>query len=86
MILKLIISRGIILQKGVTVPILYTLSDAAYICTKFHENILDGINVIEQIFIRNISKGHNFTKIVGGVSFLVLCTLSDTSLFLYPVP
>ena len=39
----------------------------------------------DKIFIRNISKGHNFTKIVGGVTVLVLCTLSDTSLFLYPV-
>ena len=58
------------------------------ICTKFHENILDSIKVInraDKIFIRNISKEHNFTKIVGGVTVLVLCILADTSLFLYPV-
>ena len=59
------------------------------IYTKFPENIIDGNKVIEhsadKIFIRNISKRHNFTNIVGGITFLVLCTLSDTSLFLYPV-
>ena len=54
-----------------------------YICTKFHENILYGIKVIKQKF--EISKRHNFTNIVGGDTVLVLCTLSVTSLFLYPV-
>ena len=39
----------------------------------------------DKIFIRNISKGHNFTKTVGGIIVLVLCTLSVASLFLYPV-
>ena len=40
---------------------------------------------VDKIFIRNISKGHNFAKIVGGVPVLVLCTLSETILFLYIV-
>ena len=37
------------------------------------------------IFIRKISKGHNSVKNVGGVSILVLCTLSDDGLYLYQV-
>ena len=34
------------------------------ICTKLHENILDGINVIEgtRFFIRKISKRYNYVK------------------------
>ena len=35
--------------------------------------------------IRKISKGHNSVKNVGGVSVLVLCTLSDGGLYLYKV-
>ena len=55
-----------------------------YISTKFHENILDGIKVIERtIFIRKISMGHNSVKNVDMV--LVLCTLSDDGLYLYQV-
>ena len=38
-----------------------------YICTKFHENILDGIKVTEQT---HFSKGHNSLKNVGGVTVL----------------
>ena len=58
-----------------------------YICTMFNENILDGMKVIEQTRFSNVifQRGHTFTKNLGGVTFLVLCTLSDTSLFLYPV-
>ena len=37
------------------------------------------------IFLRKISKGHNSTKIVGGVSILALCTSSDDGLHLYQV-
>ena len=37
------------------------------------------------IFIRKISKGHNSVKNVGGLSVLVLCTLSDDGLYLYQV-
>ena len=50
-----------------------------YICTKFHENILEGLKVIEQtrFSFSKISKGHNSVKIVGGVTVLVLCISSD---------
>ena len=49
-----------------------------YICTKFHENILDSIKVIERkrFSYQKISKGHNSIKNVGGVTVLFLCTLS----------
>ena len=73
-ILKLIISKGIILQRkvaGVTVLILYTSSDAALYLYQDSLNILDGFK---------ISKGHTFTKMVDEVTVLVLCTLSDTRL------
>ena len=58
-----------------------------YIYTKFHENVLDGIKVIEwtPIFIAKISKGHYSVKNVGRVTVLVLSTLSDDSLYLYKV-
>ena len=47
-----------------------------YICTNFHENILDGIKVIELTwFSKKNSKGHNSVKNVGGVTAL-LCTSS----------
>ena len=52
-------------------------------CTKFHEKILDGIKVIEQtrfsleIFQRGIISQKLLVELV-----LVLCTLSNTSLFL----
>ena len=52
-----------------------------YICTKFQENISKGFRVIErtrtEIFI-----GALFHKHVGGVTVLVLCTLSDYALCL----
>ena len=54
-----------------------------YICTKFHENILHGNQVIEWTLFP--SKGHNSVKIVGGVLILVLCTSSDDGLYLYQV-
>ena len=58
-----------------------------YICTKFHENILDGVKAIEQdtIPIGKISKGHNSVKNIGGVTVLVFCTLSDDGLYLYKI-
>ena len=37
------------------------------------------------IFIRKVSKGHNSVKCVGGVSVLVLYTLSDDGSYLYQV-
>ena len=57
-----------------------------YISTKFHENIVDGISYrADTIFVRKISKGHNFVKNVGGLSLLVLCTSSDDGLYLHQV-
>ena len=58
-----------------------------YICTMFHENILDGMKVIEQtrFFIAKISKGHNSVKNVGGVTNLILCISSDDGLYFYKV-
>ena len=58
-----------------------------YICTKYHENILDGMKVIEQdtIFIAKISKGHNSVKNVDGVTVLFLCISSDGGLYFYKV-
>ena len=58
-----------------------------YICTKFHENILQGIEVIEQTQFskEKFQKGHNSVKNIGGVRVLVLCTPSDGGLYLYIV-
>ena len=58
-----------------------------YISTKFDEKIRDGIKVIEQTQFSSEknSKGHNSVKNVGGVSVLVLYTLSDDGLYLYQV-
>ena len=38
-----------------------------YICTKFHENILDGYRA-NTIYIAKISKGHNSVENVVGVT------------------
>ena len=88
MILKLIISKAYYSAKniaGVRILIFYTSSDAALYL--FHEKILYGIKVIVQtrFSLEKISKVHNFTKIIGRVTVLILCSLSDTSLFLHPV-
>ena len=50
-----------------------------YICTKFYENIHNGIKVIEwdMVFLGKISKGHNPIKNVGGITVLFLYTSSD---------
>ena len=57
-----------------------------YICTKFHENILDGIKVIaDTIFIGKILKGHNSLKNVGEVRILLLCMSTDDGFYLYKV-
>ena len=58
-----------------------------YICTKFHENILDDIKVPEQrrFPLEKFQRGIISQKIVDGVTVLFLCKLSDTSLFFYPV-
>ena len=53
------------------------------ICTKFHEYILNSIKVtVDMIFIGKISMGHNSVKNAGGVTILLLCTLSDGGLYL----
>ena len=58
-----------------------------YICTKYHENILEGIKVIEQTQFskEKNSKGQNSVNNIGGVTVLVLCTPSDGGLYLYKV-
>ena len=43
-----------------------------YICTKFHENILDGYKA-NTIYIAKISKGHKSVENVVGVTVLFLC-------------
>ena len=58
-----------------------------YISTKYHENILHGIKVIERT--RFLSKNFQraiipLTK-VDGVSVFIFCTLSDDGLYLYKV-
>ena len=40
-----------------------------YICTKFHENILYGIKVIEQHFLGIFSTGHNSVKMLVELGF-----------------
>ena len=66
------------------------------ICTKFHENILNGIRVMEPheqladrqtdtIFIGKNSKGHNSIEYEDGVTVFYLCTSSDGGLYLYKV-
>ena len=57
-----------------------------YICTKFHENILDSIKLKSgNDFHSKISKGYNSVKDVGRVTILFFCTLSDGSLYFYKV-
>ena len=82
--------RSIILQKhvaGVTVFILYKSSYAALylyqVSWKYPWRYQS--YRADKIFIRKNSKGYNFTKILDGVTVVVLCTLFDTSLFFYPV-
>ena len=92
-ILKLIISKGHYSAKKSWQELRFLFSTHClmllYICTKFHENenILDGIKVIQQTKFSSEKKlkEHKFTKNVGGVTILVLCTLSVTSLFFYQV-
>ena len=57
-----------------------------YICTKFHQNILDGYSYrADTIFIGKYSKRHNSVKNVGLVSVLGLCTSSNDGLHWYKV-
>ena len=53
-----------------------------YICTKFYENILVGMKIIERTrFTWEKFQRHNSVKNVGGVMVLVLCTSSDGGLY-----
>ena len=51
-----------------------------YICTKFHENILNSSRA-DKIFIGKSSKGYNFIKNITGVTVLFHCILSDDDIF-----
>ena len=55
-----------------------------YICTKFRENISEGLRVTDRTRFPNkiFLKGH---KSVSGVMVLNLCTSSDNALYLYKV-
>ena len=54
--------------------------------TKFHDNLLDGIKVIERtLFSWENFKKASFRENVGRVTVLVLCTSSDDGLYLYKV-
>ena len=57
------------------------------ICTKFYENILDDIKVIEwtRFSSEKFQRGIIPSKNVGGVKVLFLCTSSDDNLYLYKV-
>ena len=89
--MKLIISKGHYSAKKTKQELRFLFSTRRLmlfnICTKFQENILDCIKVTEQtrFSLEIFQRGHHFTKIVGGVTVLVLCTMPGTSLFLYPV-
>ena len=53
------------------------------ICTKFHENIFDGIKGLEQkkFSLKIFQRGIISQKSVGEITVLVFCTLSDTSFY-----
>ena len=58
-----------------------------YICTKFHEEILNGFKVIERIqpHCMKETKGHNYIKTESRVMVIFFCILSDLALHLYKV-
>ena len=58
-----------------------------YMSIKFHENILNGFQVIQgtQNYHCRISKGNNSKNVLTRVTVLVLCTLSDDALYFYEV-
>ena len=55
-----------------------------YICTKFHEHILNGFRVMERTQFQYffIIKGHNSVNIAHRVIVFVFCTASDHDLHL----
>ena len=56
-------------------------------CTKFHENILGGIKIIEQtrFSLKIFQRGIISQKLLVELQFLFSAHTSDTSLYLYPV-
>ena len=58
-----------------------------YISIKFHENILNGFQVIEgtQNYHCQISKGNNSKKVLTRVTVLELCKFSHDALYFYEV-
>ena len=54
---------------------------------KFHENILNGFQVIEgtQIYHCRISRGNNSKNVLTIVMVLVLCMLSVDALYFYEI-
>ena len=61
----------------------------SFVLSFFPRDVLDEIlNLIESVsedfpsysFILKFPKGYNYVKTIGGVSVLVLCTLSDDAL------
>ena len=57
-----------------------------YISTNFHENLLNGIRVIERTkFQSEKFQGPKFRKNIGGVSAFILSTSSDGGSYLYQV-
>ena len=58
-----------------------------YMSMKFHENILNGFQVVEgtQNYDCRISQGNNSKNVLTRVMVLVLCTLSDDALYFYEV-
>ena len=58
-----------------------------YICAKFHEIILNSIEVIERtrFLYRKLQRGIIPQKKVGGVTVVYLCTSSGHALYFYQV-
>ena len=58
-----------------------------YMSMKFHENILNGFQVLERtrIYHRQISKGNNSKTIQKRVTILVFSKQSDDALFFHEV-
>ena len=82
--------KGALFRKNVgrvTILFLCISSDGSLYLYKFHENILDGIEVIERTRFLHIKilKGHFSVKYVDGVVVLVLGTWCDGGLYLYKV-
>ena len=58
-----------------------------YICAKFNEIILNGIEVIEwtRFLFGKLQRGNNSAQNVGGVTVVYLCTSSGHAIYFYQV-